>query len=44
MKQEIEIKYFDDKSSPTFSLITCEPGKEALVIGKLRTLNSQGDT
>jgi len=40
MKQEIENKYFDDKSSPTFSFIVCEPGKETLVIEKLRTLKT----
>jgi DNA-binding Lrp family transcriptional regulator len=33
-------RYFDDKSSPTFSCITCEPGKEAFVIEKLRTLKT----
>ena len=40
MKQEIAIKYFDDKSNPTFSFIVCEPGKETLVIEKLRTLKT----
>ena len=40
MKQEIETKYFDDKSSPTFSFIICEPEKETLVIEKLRTLKT----
>lgn len=40
MKQEIETKYFDDKSSPTFSFIICGPGKETLVIEKLRTLKT----
>ena len=40
MKQEIKTKYFDDKSSPTFSFIICEPGKEMLVIEKLRTLKT----
>ena len=40
MKQEIETKYFNDKSSPTFSFIICEPGKEMLVIEKLRTLKT----
>jgi len=40
LKQEIKTKYFDDKSSPTFSFIICEPGKEMLVIEKLRTLKT----
>lgn len=40
MKQEIETKYLDDKSSPTFSFIVCEPEKEKLVIEKLRTLKT----
>lgn len=40
MKQEIKTKYFDDKSSPTFSFIICEPGKETLVIEKLQTLKT----
>lgn len=40
MKQELETKYFDDTSSPTFSFIICEPGKEALVIEKLQTLKT----
>lgn len=40
MKQEIENKYFDDKSSPSFSCIICEPGKEILVIEKLQTLKT----
>jgi DNA-binding Lrp family transcriptional regulator len=40
MKQEMETKYFDDRSSPAFSFIICEPGKEILVIEKLRTLKT----
>lgn len=40
MKQEIETKYFDDKSSPAFSFIICEPEKVTLVIEKLRTLKT----
>ena len=40
MKQEIKTKYFDDRSSPAFSFIICEPGKEMLVIEKLRTLKT----
>jgi len=38
MNQEIENSYFDDTSSPSFSFISCELGKEAPVIEKLRTL------
>ncbi|MDE1813063.1 MAG: Lrp/AsnC ligand binding domain-containing protein [Thaumarchaeota archaeon] len=33
-------KYFDDKSSPSFSFIICEPGKVDLVIEKLQTLKT----
>ncbi|SMH71132.1 Lrp/AsnC ligand binding domain-containing protein [Candidatus Nitrosotalea okcheonensis] len=34
------VKYFDDKSSPSFSFIICEPGKVDLVIEKLQTLKT----
>ncbi|MHB8546658.1 MAG: Lrp/AsnC ligand binding domain-containing protein [Nitrosotalea sp.] len=33
-------EYFDDKSSPSFSCIICEPGKVDLVIEKLQTLKT----
>ena len=38
MKQETE--YVEDKSNPTFSFITCETGKERVVIEKLLSIKS----
>jgi len=33
-------KIQDDKVCPTFALISCQPGKETLIIRKLQTLKS----